>query len=137
MDWKNAKRKRRARGTKYWCQQYYLKFLLFVVNSKVWYKIPFFPWQVHPINYDVYLSYNTKDKSLADTVKKLLTDKSKQIRIYSEHQNINPDESWQEEIYQVGTQSLFHFLHLTEVRPLQMSSCEQVTFFSWLSIPDT
>eukprot|EP00794_Sanderia_malayensis_P007282 gene7282-8093_t len=57
--------------------------------------------EVHRIEYDVYLSYNTKDKDLANKVMKYLTEESGKIKIYAHHQNINPEESWQEEIYQV------------------------------------
>ena len=57
--------------------------------------------QVHPIEYDVYLSYNNADQQLADKVTESLKETNNSIRIFTKHQTLNQNVSWQEEIYKV------------------------------------
>ena len=54
-----------------------------------------------PIHYDVYLSFNVHDEPLANVVVEKLKEKHSEIKIYSKHQELNNEESWQEEIYKV------------------------------------
>jgi len=57
--------------------------------------------QDQPIHYDVYLSFNVHDEPLANVVVEKLKEKHSEIKIYSKHQELNNEESWQEEIYKV------------------------------------
>ncbi|XP_065058675.1 uncharacterized protein LOC135686383 isoform X2 [Rhopilema esculentum] len=57
--------------------------------------------EVHPIEYDVYLSYNNADQQLANVVTESLKETNNSIRIFTKHQTLNQNVSWQEEIYKV------------------------------------
>ena len=61
---------------------------------------------MHPIEYDVYLSYNNADQQLADKVTESLKETSNSIKIFTKQQPLNQNVSWQEEIYKVHNLSL-------------------------------
>ena len=69
-----------------------------------------FSHQEHPITYDVYLSYSVKDQTVVQTVIEMLKDKYQGIRIFSQHQRLNENVSWQDDVYEVSLFS-FYLLH--------------------------
>ena len=60
-----------------------------------------FTLKAHPIRYDVYLSYCPSDQQLAAGIIGKLESLYGEISIYAERQEINPDKTWQDHIYEV------------------------------------
>ena len=58
-------------------------------------------FQDSSFKYDIYLSYSREDTKVADMVHKSLAKEQKGLRIFSDIQLVNEEESWQEEIYEV------------------------------------
>ena len=58
--------------------------------------------QEHPISYDVYLSYSERDHNLVQIVSELLSVQYPGIRIFSQHQSIDENKPWQEDVYEVS-----------------------------------
>ena len=50
----------------------------------------------------MYLSYSAKDNSLVQIIKEMLIAKYPEIRMFSQHQNIDENMPWQEDVYEVS-----------------------------------
>jgi len=55
----------------------------------------------HPITYDVYLSYSVRDHNLVQIISELLNAQYPSIRIFSQHQSIDENKPWQEDVYEL------------------------------------
>ena len=52
----------------------------------------------------MYLSYSEKDEDRVNLIKRLLFKEKEDIRIFSDHQELNVESAWQQDIYDVMVQ---------------------------------
>ena len=60
--------------------------------------------QAKEIVYDVYFSYSEKDEEKVKEIKKMLEKEKQSIKIFSKHQDLKMEDTWQKEIYEVMVQ---------------------------------